>query len=131
MRPLDGALRLADSSRSVPATCNADHLQFMKILDTVRRGLLAFWGLCPTFTALVTSIEASACHSDAAASGKAIRLHEQLLRRENLPGAAELVDGAAAHHEVDAFQPRHVLQRVSGDRDDVRVLAGLDRADAR
>ena len=60
---------------SIPATRDADHLQFMKFLDTVQRptwfdrtrpwrkkyvyvptGLLAFWGLCLTFTALITSM---------------------------------------------------------------------------
>ena len=66
--------RHVPSPGSIPAARDADHLQFMKFLETVPRptfldrtrpfrkkyvyvptGLLAFWGICFSFTALILS----------------------------------------------------------------------------
>ena len=57
-------------------------------------------------------------------------LRDDLRRRERLPRPVELVHDAATHHEAYALELGDVVKRARGDRDEIRVLARLERADA-
>ncbi len=51
-----------------------------------------------------------------------------LLRWKHLPLAVKFVHDTAPHHEADIFESRHVVERASADRDNIRILALLDCA---